>query len=128
MLMQPIEHGEVALAGHAEAGVDALRDQRLDEGVAGEPGHVRPSFDAYVGRSPGGSECRGSKPACAGLGGMNAIRVSRMARAGPSAELRTGLGAARRSARDDEVSDMPAMLAGRIFTPARTPCAAPGAR
>ena len=36
VLVEAVEHGEEALAGHAEDGVDALRDQRFDEGVAGE--------------------------------------------------------------------------------------------
>ena len=36
MLVEAVEHGEVAFARHAEGGVDALRDERFDEGVAGE--------------------------------------------------------------------------------------------
>ena len=35
VLVEAVEDGEEALAGHAERGVDALRDQRLDQGVAG---------------------------------------------------------------------------------------------
>ena len=41
-----------------------------------------PSTDEYVGRSPDGNVGRGSKPACAGLDGRSASRVSRLARAG----------------------------------------------
>ena len=47
-----------------------------------------PSFDEYIDRSPKGTECRGSKPACAGLDGTKAGRL-----------CAAGLGAARRSAR-----------------------------
>ena len=36
MLVEAVERGEKALARHAERGVDALREQRLDERVAGE--------------------------------------------------------------------------------------------
>ena len=35
VLVEAVEHGEEAFAGNAEGGVDALRDQRLDQGVAG---------------------------------------------------------------------------------------------
>ena len=38
MLVEAVERGEKALAGHAEDGVDALGDQRLDEGVPGGAG------------------------------------------------------------------------------------------
>jgi hypothetical protein len=37
VLMKAIENGEVALAGDAERGVNALGDQGFDEGVTGEP-------------------------------------------------------------------------------------------
>ena len=36
MLMKAIEHGQVALAGHAKGRVDALGDQRFDEGMSSE--------------------------------------------------------------------------------------------
>ena len=35
VLVEAVEHGEEAFAGNAEDGVDALGDQRFDEGVAG---------------------------------------------------------------------------------------------
>ena len=38
VLVEAVERGQEALARHAEDGVDALRDQRLDEGVAGGAG------------------------------------------------------------------------------------------
>ena len=38
VLVEAVERGEEALAGNAEGGVDALGDQRLDEGVAGGTG------------------------------------------------------------------------------------------
>ena len=36
MLVETVERRQEALAGHAEHGIDALRQQRLDQGVAGE--------------------------------------------------------------------------------------------
>ena len=50
-----------------------------------------PSFDGTIDRSPKGTECRGSEPACAGLDGTKAGRLCAAGMA--------GLGAARRSAR-----------------------------
>jgi AcrR family transcriptional regulator len=38
VLVEAVERGEEAFAGHAEGGVDALGDQRLDQGVAGGTG------------------------------------------------------------------------------------------
>ena len=35
VLVEPVEHGQEALAGHTEHGIDALGDQRLDQDVAG---------------------------------------------------------------------------------------------
>jgi len=36
VLMEAVQRGQVTLPGHAEAGVDALGDQRLHEGMAGQ--------------------------------------------------------------------------------------------
>lgn len=36
MFVKAVEHGEIALAGDAEDGVDTLREQGFDEGVAGQ--------------------------------------------------------------------------------------------
>ena len=41
VLVKAVEHGQVTLAGHAEAGVDALRDQGFDQHVACGAGHHR---------------------------------------------------------------------------------------
>ena len=38
VFVKAVEHREVALAGDAEAGLDALRDQGFDEGMTGRPG------------------------------------------------------------------------------------------
>ena len=35
VLVEAVEHGQEAFAGHAEGGVHALGDQGLDQGVAG---------------------------------------------------------------------------------------------
>ena len=40
MLVEAVEHREIALAGHAEDGIDTLRDQRLDQGMAGQAGRL----------------------------------------------------------------------------------------
>ena len=41
VLVEAVERGEKALAGNAEHGVDALGDQRLDQGMAGGAGAAR---------------------------------------------------------------------------------------
>ena len=55
VLVEAVEHGQVALAGHAEHGVDALRDQGLDQGMAGDSlRHGDPFIAKQAGLSAGG--------------------------------------------------------------------------
>ena len=54
VLVEAVEHRQVAFAGHAERGVDALRDQRLDQG-SGRPGAER--VDEFIRGDAKSREC-----------------------------------------------------------------------